>query len=109
MAQIGLTYSGNIIGNICIIYGQGSSYGICFSTTKIVEYFLYFIFSGTYNNEWMVVDYNLLKPNAETVEEQLPDGVLTVLEQLPNQVVVDDQTNVLRNNTYWSSYNRLVL
>ncbi len=48
----------------------------------------------------MVLDYNLVGPT-------LPQsGVLTVLEQLPGKVVSDDQTKVLRDESYWASYNR---
>ena len=57
--------------------------------------------SGTYNNQWMVVDYNLLKNSTN-----LEDEVLVVSEQLPAQSVVKDQTEVLRSQGYWSSYNR---
>ena len=62
--------------------------------------------SGTYNNEWMVVDYDLLKKHKGTKGVPLPNGVLTVLEQLPGQIVAKDQTNVLNDKSYWSSYNR---
>lgn len=58
--------------------------------------------SGTYNNQWMIVNYNLL---SET-ENELKNGVLTVLEQLPDQIVVEDQTQYLRDRGYWKSFNR---
>ena len=58
--------------------------------------------SGTYNNQWMVVDFDLLRESPK----DLKDGVLTVLEQLPNKIVVEDQTQRLRDTTYWKSYNR---
>jgi len=57
--------------------------------------------SGTYNNEWMVVDYNKFKPGMET----LPEGLLTVLEQLPGMIKWEDVTPVLAKQTYWASYN----
>jgi hypothetical protein len=50
----------------------------------------------------MIVDYNKLEDNTE----ELQDGVFTVLEQLPGKFIVQDQTEVLRNRTYWKSYNR---
>lgn len=56
--------------------------------------------SGTYNNEWMVVDYKEFVPG-----EPLRDGLFTVLEQMPGQTVWSDQTDVLRSQSYWPSYN----
>ncbi len=38
--------------------------------------------SGTYNNQWMVLDYKVF--NQDT--KKLKDGVFTVLEQLPKKV-----------------------
>ncbi|CAF0754477.1 unnamed protein product [Brachionus calyciflorus] len=56
--------------------------------------------SGTYNNEWMVVDYKLFYPG-----EPLRDNLFIVLEQIPGQVKWEDKTDVLRTRTYWPSYN----
>jgi len=56
--------------------------------------------SGTYNNMWMVVDYQLFTPS-----QVLPAGVLTVCEQLPGLVVCSDQTSTLSRG-YWPSFNR---
>eukprot|EP01012_Entosiphon_sulcatum_P022086 TRINITY_DN27001_c0_g1_i1.p1 TRINITY_DN27001_c0_g1~~TRINITY_DN27001_c0_g1_i1.p1 ORF type:complete len:375 (-),score=39.18 TRINITY_DN27001_c0_g1_i1:38-1162(-) len=57
--------------------------------------------SGTYNNEFMILDYNLFKPG-----EALAPGTLFVLEQMPGTVVSDDLTEWLATNSYWASYNR---
>ncbi|CAN7938410.1 unnamed protein product, partial [Ixodes hexagonus] len=56
--------------------------------------------SGTYNNQWMAVDYKKFSPG-----QPLPDGLLWVLEQLPGYVYKEDLTRVLRQQTYWPSYN----
>jgi len=56
--------------------------------------------SGTYNNQWMIVDYKRFKPG-----KPLRDGLLWVLEQLPTLVVSRDVTDTLRQQSYWPSYN----
>jgi hypothetical protein len=56
--------------------------------------------SGTYNNQWMVVDYNKFAPG-----QPLADGLLTVVEQIPTLVESGDMTFILRNQSYWPSYN----
>ena len=58
--------------------------------------------SGTYNNQWMIVDYKKFKPG-----KPLSDGLLWVLEQLPSYVEARDMTSVLRSQLYWPSYNVL--
>ncbi|XP_074015954.1 putative phospholipase B-like 2 [Numenius arquata] len=57
--------------------------------------------SGTYNNQWMVVDYKAFTPGRATP----PQGLLTVLEQIPGLVVVADETELLYQQGYWASYN----
>ncbi|NXO99249.1 PLBLB protein, partial [Certhia brachydactyla] len=57
--------------------------------------------SGTYNNQWMVVDYNAFTPGRASPAP----GVLTVLEQIPGLVVVADKTELLYKQGYWASYN----
>mmetsp|Transcript_26334 Transcript_26334/g.73628 ORF Transcript_26334/g.73628 Transcript_26334/m.73628 type:complete len:590 (-) Transcript_26334:224-1993(-) len=58
--------------------------------------------SGTYNNMWMVVDYSKFTPG-----RPLPEGVLTVGEQLPGYFYFEDQSRVLSYG-YWPSYNKAV-
>ncbi|XP_009082848.1 PREDICTED: putative phospholipase B-like 2, partial [Acanthisitta chloris] len=57
--------------------------------------------SGTYNNQWMVVDYNAFTPGRTSP----PPGVLTMLEQIPGLVVTADRTELLYQQGYWASYN----
>ena len=59
-----------------------------------------FVFSGTYNNQWMIIDYKLLE-----LDDIPAEGVLTVLEQIPGWVKIEDQTKHLIEKTYWKSYN----
>lgn len=56
--------------------------------------------SGTYNNQWMIVDYNKFLPS-----RPLQNDLLWVLEQLPGYIHSDDVTDVLRKQGYWPSYN----
>ncbi len=58
--------------------------------------------SGTYNNQWMVVDYKKL---AESPEDP-KDETLMVAEQIPGQVIVRDQSSELRTVGHWISFNR---
>jgi len=55
--------------------------------------------SGTYNNQWMVVDTKRFIPKL-----QMLPGTLWVLEQLPGFIKSADVTNIL-NYGYWPSYN----
>jgi hypothetical protein len=57
--------------------------------------------SGTYNNQWMIVDYKLFKPKGKLPTK----GLLMVLEQLPGLIHAEDQTQHLVKQTYWPSYN----
>jgi len=56
--------------------------------------------SGTYNNQWMIVDYKLFKPGSPLVP-----NTLWILEQIPGTVMMADMTMKLIDETYWSSYN----
>lgn len=55
--------------------------------------------TGTYNNQYMVVDFKLFSAGAE-----LPAGVLWVSEQIPGLVVYGDITQELERG-YFPSYN----
>ncbi|XP_074553002.1 phospholipase B-like 1 [Halichoeres trimaculatus] len=55
--------------------------------------------SGTYNNQYMVLDRSKVKLNVS-----VSDGALTVVEQIPGLVEYSDQTQALRQG-FWPSYN----
>ncbi|XP_047427646.1 phospholipase B-like 1 [Mugil cephalus] len=55
--------------------------------------------SGTYNNQYMVLDRSKVKLGVS-----IDDGALTVVEQIPGLVEYSDQTQALRRG-YWPSYN----
>ncbi|XP_025060591.1 phospholipase B-like 1 [Alligator sinensis] len=55
--------------------------------------------SGTYNNQYMVLDLKKIK-----LQKRLDDGALYIIEQIPGLVEYSDQTDVLRRG-YWPSYN----
>eukprot|EP01006_Ploeotia_vitrea_P042310 TRINITY_DN66617_c2_g2_i1.p1 TRINITY_DN66617_c2_g2~~TRINITY_DN66617_c2_g2_i1.p1 ORF type:complete len:551 (+),score=24.45 TRINITY_DN66617_c2_g2_i1:29-1654(+) len=55
--------------------------------------------SGTYNNQWIVVDIKKFTPG-----KPLIPGTLWILEQLPGFIANGDQTSILQFG-YWPSYN----
>ncbi|GMR36699.1 hypothetical protein PMAYCL1PPCAC_06894 [Pristionchus mayeri] len=58
--------------------------------------------SGTYNNQWIIVDYNKF---VSGLERLLP-GTLTILEQMPGALEYADMSSHLDKHGFWSSYNR---
>ncbi|KAH9284484.1 putative phospholipase B-like 2 [Echinococcus granulosus] len=57
--------------------------------------------SGTYNNQWMVIDTKLFDPSKPLPEKDL----FWVAEQIPGLVQSADVTEHLLNKSYWGSYN----
>ena len=55
--------------------------------------------SGTYNNQWMVLNYKLFKIN-----QPLNDDLLWIAEQIPGNVSRMRVTDILERG-YWASYN----
>ncbi|KRY79345.1 putative phospholipase B-like 2, partial [Trichinella pseudospiralis] len=58
--------------------------------------------SGTYTNQWMIVDYNNIPSDMKTFSYT---DVLYVMEEIPGYFQVKDMTSVLYSQGYWPSYN----
>ncbi|XP_063539020.1 putative phospholipase B-like 2 [Cydia strobilella] len=61
--------------------------------------------SGTYNNQWYIVDYNKFKPSEAGCPGSVSSGLLWVVEQLPGTTEAADLTATLVNTSYFPSYN----
>ncbi|XP_045537753.1 putative phospholipase B-like 2 isoform X4 [Papilio machaon] len=61
--------------------------------------------SGTYNNQWYIVDYNKFTPSSKVCKGKAEKGLLWVIEQLPGYTEAADLTEQLVNTTYFPSYN----
>jgi hypothetical protein len=55
--------------------------------------------SGTYNNQWMIVDYKRFVPG------QINSDLLWILEQIPGYIRSMDASATLKEQGFWSSYN----
>ncbi|CAJ0941033.1 unnamed protein product, partial [Mesorhabditis belari] len=58
--------------------------------------------SGTYNNQWVIVDYKKFKPGLKKLPKQ---GLIHILEQLPGYIQHKDLSEYLIDQLYWPSYN----
>lgn len=56
--------------------------------------------SGTYVNQWMVLDFHKFIPGNDPTS-----GFLTVLEEVPGFIHFEDMTSHLVNTSYWASFN----
>jgi hypothetical protein len=56
--------------------------------------------SGTYNNQWMVVDFKVFVPGSS-----VQPNTLWIAEQVPGYVERRDMSQALWMNSYWASYN----
>lgn len=57
--------------------------------------------SGTYNNQWMILDMNKFQPGMR----KLAPMTFMILEQLPGSCAVEDKSHHLDSKRYWGSYN----
>lgn len=62
--------------------------------------------TGTYNAQFMIVDYNRFDKRTRDPVHRIQDNLLWVLETIPGKMQADDMTSVLRQNGYWASFNR---
>jgi len=56
--------------------------------------------SGTYTNQWMILDMNLFVPGSS-----YKSGLFTVCEEIPGLIHYEDMTSTLYSNGFWPSYN----
>ena len=56
--------------------------------------------SGTYNNQWIIFDYNQFVPGSPPTR-----GALTVLEQIPGVIHYEDMSEFLNTFGFWPSFN----
>ncbi|XP_059047570.1 putative phospholipase B-like 2 [Achroia grisella] len=61
--------------------------------------------SGTYNNQWYIVDFNKFTASGANVKGSIRPGLLWVIEQLPGYTESADLTEQLKRDTYFPSYN----
>ena len=57
--------------------------------------------SGTYTNQWQVLNMNLFVQGQQTP----PKNLFTLVEEIPGTIVSEDVTEVLYKQNYWASYN----
>ena len=73
--------------------------------------------SGTYNNEFHIVDYNVFHTSIQELRDShnntqrnsvdvFKKHLLTVVDQMPGHMEVADMTSALAEKGYWASYNR---
>lgn len=58
--------------------------------------------SGTYNNQWMVLDLTKFAPG-----RPLTPGTFWVLEEIPGLIHAEDQSGWLSETGFWASFNQL--
>lgn len=56
--------------------------------------------SGTYTNQWMIMDLTLFTPGSDP-----QPGFFTVVEEVPGLIHAEDMTSTLIQQSYWPSYN----
>eukprot|EP00040_Diaphanoeca_grandis_P019558 m.103276 g.103276 ORF g.103276 m.103276 type:complete len:548 (-) comp27487_c0_seq1:126-1769(-) len=56
--------------------------------------------SGTYNNEWQIIDMHKFSPGAAP-----SNGLLTIVEEVPGLIQTEDVTSILMKDLFWPSFN----
>ena len=57
--------------------------------------------SGTYTNQWQIIDLNLFNPG----QPALTKGLLTIVEEIPGLMHIGDETKYLQQHGHWPSFN----
>lgn len=72
------------------------------------EWFDYFARenSGTYNNQWILIDFGRFYEWKISNDLHVPSNILWIGEQAPGLIITKDMTEYLFESTYWASYNR---
>lgn len=60
--------------------------------------------TGTYNSQWMVINYNKFKNSIN--KPNLDPNILTIIETVPGKMAIRDVSDVLDKYSYYGSYNR---
>ena len=61
-----------------------------------------YMHSGTYNNEWQVIDTAKFTPG---VRPAAGGGLLTIVEEVPGMVHSEDMSATLADDAFWPSFN----
>lgn len=62
--------------------------------------------SGTYNNQWILVDFGRFQRWKLSTDSGIPTDVLWIGEQAPGLIISKDMTDHLFETSFWASYNR---
>ncbi|XP_025421443.1 putative phospholipase B-like 2 isoform X2 [Sipha flava] len=57
--------------------------------------------SGTYNNQWLLINYSLFRPGRKMPK----NGLLFIHEEMPGLTETQDVTKQFLSQMYWASYN----
>jgi hypothetical protein len=63
--------------------------------------------SGTYNNQWMILDVNQWIPDGSSSSDNSSSmhDLFWVLEEAPGLIHAEDMTSTIISAGYWASYN----
>jgi hypothetical protein len=87
-------------------WARSMAANILASTTKAWSSTFCMENSGTYNNQWMILDLNKFQTfQNDRAMKYMENDTFRVLEQLPGSCTVGDMTGHIEAEGYWASYN----